>query len=403
MWFFRASVWLCFMLAWVPGLSAESILGPAAIEVGEYRVGVGDVLRIRLYDGKETVEREVRVRPDGKVSFDMVESVHVRDFTPTQIGEAVKLRLRKFYKHPEVTVFVEEFASQKVLIIGNVKTPGTYPLMGEDRVLDLIARAGWLSAPAAAGADQVIFIREGARETLSLSRMLNEAKLDQNYVLRRGDIIYVVTSGERGMVRVQGEFASPGKVWIEREPMWVTDAVTAAGGLTDDADPSKTFIVRADGARVTFDLMEVLSGRRSPADAPPLRDGDLLYVPKKMDLRVFVLGMVRAPGEYMLPDGAHVLAAIARAGYHLPGAVIDATRVVRVSPNGQTQVFQVALDRLLHDRQSQQDIALADGDVVYVPKSVISNVGEFWEKVWPLIRVNIQNVQAPPATAEGRR
>ncbi len=388
---------------WPPGLFGESILGPAAMEVGEYRVGLGDVLRIRLYDGKESVERVVRVRPDGKISFDLVNSVQVQDFTPTQIGEVIKLRLAKFYKHPEVTVFVDEFASQKVLVIGNVNSPGTYALMGEDRVLDLLARAGWISTPAVDGADQVVLLRDGARETLSLSRMLNQAKLDQNRILRRGDIIYVVASGEKGMVRVQGEFKSPGKVAIEREPMWVTDAITAAGGFTADAEPSKAFIVRSDGTRVSVDLSEVLDGRKSPADAPALHDGDLFFVPQRMSLRVFVLGMVRAPGEYMLPAGSHVLAAISRAGYHLPGAVLDGTRVVRISPSGQTQVFQVALDRLLHDRQFQQDIALADGDVVYVPKSVMSNIGDFWERLWPLVRVNIQNIQQPPPALEQRR
>lgn len=386
---------LAFLLVGLGG--AESILGPAALDVGEYRVGVGDVLRVRLDDGKESSERMVRVRPDGKISYDMVGSVHVLDFTPTQIGEIIKIRLKKFYKHPDVTIFVEEFASQKVLVVGNVKTPGSYALMGDDRLLDVLARAGWISTPAVEGSDQVVLLRDGTRQALSLIDMLTRAKLDQNQVLRRGDIVYVMAAGEKGMVRVQGEVKSPGRIWIDRQPMWVTDALTGAGGVTTNSEPSRSFIVRADGTHVSFDLSEILNGKRSPSAAPEIRDGDLLYVPQKVTLRVFVLGMVRAPGEYELPEGAHVLAAIARAGYHIPGAVLDSTRVVRVSPTGQTQVFQVSLEKLLIDRQFQHDIALSDGDVIYVPKSVISNVGDFWERVWPLVRVNIHN--NPPAAA----
>lgn len=383
------------LLVWTAAGWSEPILGPVALDVGEYRVGVGDVLRIRLYDGKESSDREVRVRPDGKISFDLVGSVHVQEFTPTQIGEVLKLRLKKFYRQPDITVYVEEFASQKVLVIGNVKNPGTYPLMGEERLLDLLARAGWILTPAVEGADQVVLLRDGTRETLSLSAMLDKARLEQNRVLRRGDIIHVIAPGEKGMVRVQGEVQKPGGIWIERKPAWVTDVLTSAGGVTDKADPARAFVVRPDGKQIAFDLEKILTGRRSPADAPELRDGDLLYVPPKMSLRVFVLGMVRGPGEFELPAGSHILAALARAGYHVPGAVLDSTRVVRVSPTGQTQVFTVALEKLLLDRQFQHDIELADGDVVFVPKSVISNIGDFWEKIWPLVRINIQNISPP--------
>jgi len=382
------------VLAWPAVGIPEPILGPVALDVGEYRVGVGDVLRIRLYDGKETSEREVRVRPDGKISFDMIGSVHVRDFTPTQISEVLKLRLKKYYRQPDVTVFVEDFVSQKVLVIGNVKIPGTYPLMGDDRILDVLARAGWVSKPAVEGADQVVLLRAGAREPISLSAILNEAKMDMNRSLHAGDVIYVIASGEKGMVRVQGEVRAPGKVWIERTPTWVTDVLTSAGGLTDQADPARAFMVRPDGSRLPVDLSQILNGRRSPADAPELKDGDLLFVPPKLSIRVFVLGMVRSPGAYDLPAGSHVLAAMARAGYHVPGAVLDSTRVVRVSPTGQTQVFTVALERLVMDRQVQNDMELSEGDVIFVPKSVISNLGDFWEKFWPLVRVNIQNVQS---------
>lgn len=382
---------------------AEPIRSPAAQDVGEYRVGVGDVLRVRIYSGGARGaaagedERVTRVRPDGKISVELVGSVHVLDFTPTQIGEILKLRLKKFYRDPDVTVFVDEFVSQKVLVIGNVKQPGTYSLMGDDRVLDLLARAGWISAPPVAGADEVVLLRDNSRESFFLSDILNNAKLDQNRVLRRGDILYVVASGEKGMVRVQGEVQKPGAVWMEREPMWVTDAVTAAGGVTGRAESSRAFLIRADGTHIPFDLEKVLQGKLLPNAAPKLRDGDILYVPQSVTLGVFVLGMVRAPGKYDLPEGSRVIAAIARAGYHVPGAVLNSTRLVRVSPTGQTKVFNIQLERLLHDKQFDNDMELADGDVVFVPKSVISNVGDFWEKVWPLVRVNIQNVAAPHA------
>jgi len=386
------------ILFWTTFVAAEAILGPAAMDVGEYRVGVGDVLRIHLFDGKESLEQVARVRPDGKISADLAGSVHVQDFTPTQIGEVLKLRLKKYYRTAEITVFVDEFASQKVLVIGNVKTPGNYALMGEDRVLDVLARAGWLAVPVGEGTDRVVLLRDNARENLSITEMLGDAKLDQNRVLRKGDILHVMSAAEKGMVRVQGEIKSPGKVWIERDPMWVTDALTAVGGLTDAAEPTKAFVVRTDGVQIPFNLEEVLNGKRAPNAAPRLRDGDLLYVPHKTRLRVYVIGMVRSPGQYELPGSSHVLAAIARAGYHVPGAVLDSTRVVRVSPTGQTHVFQIALEKLLLDRQFQNDIELEDGDVVYVPKSVISGVGDFWEKIWPLVRVNIQNLQAPAQT-----
>src|SRR6478609_5759584 len=111
--------------------------------VTDYRVGSQDVLTITSYDqadmsGKFTVEA------DGTFTFPMIGRVKAGGLTLRGLEAAIKTQLKDegYFRNPQITVAVDTYKSQKVFIVGEVRTPGTYPLSGNMNLVEALARAG---------------------------------------------------------------------------------------------------------------------------------------------------------------------------------------------------------------------------------------------------------------------
>ena len=111
--------------------------------VTDYRVGSQDVLTITSYDqadlsGKFTVEA------DGTFTFPLIGRVKAGGLTLRALEDSLKTRLKDegFFRNPQVTVSVETYRSQKIYVIGEVRSPGSYPLSGDMSLVEAIARAG---------------------------------------------------------------------------------------------------------------------------------------------------------------------------------------------------------------------------------------------------------------------
>jgi polysaccharide biosynthesis/export protein len=110
---------------------------------GEYRMGPGDLLKIDVFQA-EKFSRTVRVSMRGDISLPLIGSVHAAGLTSQELEDLLARRLKERYlQDPQVSVFIEEFTSQRVTIEGLVKKPGVYPLMGGNAsLLQTIAIAG---------------------------------------------------------------------------------------------------------------------------------------------------------------------------------------------------------------------------------------------------------------------
>ena len=114
------------------------------VGAGDYQIGVGDLLAIRVYGHDPLATRE-RVRQDGKISLPLVGDVQAAGLSPGQLGEEVKSRLKDFITSPFVTVGVEEIRPLSVPVLGEVNHPGQYTLEKGSGVLEALAAAGGLS------------------------------------------------------------------------------------------------------------------------------------------------------------------------------------------------------------------------------------------------------------------
>jgi polysaccharide export outer membrane protein len=267
-----------------PGIvppSPESVFRPGG---SDYRVGRQDLLEIKVFDLEE-LNQTVRVADDGSITVPLLGRLQIAGLTKGDLeGLIARLLEERFVRDPQVTVFVKEYESKKVAVSGAVKKPGTYEMLGEKTLLEMISQAGGLDAEP--GKQIFIFRQSGQgaaaeRLAVDLDRLVYQADPSLNVALAPGDIVYV-PAVEKVRIFVSGAVKNPNLYEVPRdEPVTVLKAVTLAGGTTDRAAEKKVQVIRtgADGQRtiVPVDLRRV---KRGKADDPVLQRDDLVLVPE---------------------------------------------------------------------------------------------------------------------------
>jgi polysaccharide export outer membrane protein len=122
-----------------------------------YLVGPQDVLDISVYQAPE-LSKTVQVAENGAMNMPLIGEVRAAGKSPSNIERDIQARLKaRYMKSPQVTVFVKEFNSQRVTLEGAVKSPGVFPLRGNETLMQVIAKAGGLDRTVAS--DNVVVFR----------------------------------------------------------------------------------------------------------------------------------------------------------------------------------------------------------------------------------------------------
>lgn len=163
-------------------------------KLAPYRINVGDVLEVWVWRAKGLDDpREIIVRPDGVVSYPLVGDIRAAGLTLTDFDRSLTHALRKYIRHPEVSVAIRRFGGTKVIVIGEVARSGVYAPTGKGSVLEVIALAGGFTPTAVRRS--VLVIRGGLANPkpmkLNLARALAKGDYSQNISLMPNDIVYV--------------------------------------------------------------------------------------------------------------------------------------------------------------------------------------------------------------------
>jgi polysaccharide export outer membrane protein len=160
--------------------------------VTSFSIGPEDVLDISVY-GDEGLARIVPVRPDGKISLPLVSDIQAAGLTPTELRDALVVRLSEYISAPQVSVIVREVHSFKVGVLGEVRTPGRYEMKSRTTVLDVLAQAGGFSE--FASRSRILILRaEGdtlVRIPFDYNQLVSDDGSKQNVYLRPGDTVVV--------------------------------------------------------------------------------------------------------------------------------------------------------------------------------------------------------------------
>lgn len=254
----------------------------------EYVMGPGDELEITLRD-IEVIKETVTVRPDGNISFGLVENVQTAGLTPTELDDLLSRELSRFLRNPKIDVRVLEYKSKMVSILGaiqilergvNQSGQGRYSLKTKTSVLDLILVAGG-STPEAQ-LNEVQLIRAGRTYELDIQKVLNTGNKEHNVVLQGDDIVIVRGTNLRSKkVVILGEVARP-NVYMFPENARILEAVSQAGGLTSSALRDDVRLIRVDEGATKMYRMDLarLVARGDFEQNVSLRNDDIIYVPR---------------------------------------------------------------------------------------------------------------------------
>jgi polysaccharide export outer membrane protein len=269
----------------VTGLLAQIVAVPAATvrvagQAADYVVGPQDVLTITVWDQADLTGK-YNVETDGTFTFPLIGRVKAGGLTLREVEAELKKRLADgYFKNPQLSVAVEQYRSQRIFIVGEVRNPGTFPLTGDMTLIEALAHAGSVTADAShdavivrpragRGASAPTLPENDDAEVLRIDlKQLESGSLAQNIPLRDGDTIFV-TRAET--VFVSGQVRSPGAYAI-RKGMTVLQALSLAGGLTDRGSDARVRIIRMVGGKRT-DVRVKLSDAVLP--------GDTIVVPER--------------------------------------------------------------------------------------------------------------------------
>jgi polysaccharide export outer membrane protein len=129
----------------LPAFAQENKSGTTAIGetmVDSYQIGIGDILEITTWKEPDFTRPNVMVRPDGKISFPLVNDFPAAGLSPMELKYNLEKALKAYVSHPVVTVHVKEPVSQKFYVLGEVMKTGEYPLVKNLTVLQAFALAG---------------------------------------------------------------------------------------------------------------------------------------------------------------------------------------------------------------------------------------------------------------------
>ncbi len=330
---------------------------PAVADDGAYRLGVDDVISIRvLYHADFSVE-SATVRPDGKINVPVAGDLQVAGRTVLEVAEAVTEALQAELREPQVSVRLVRRYAEPVYVVGAVRSPGAVSVREPVTVAEAIALAGGLS-PSAAPRYGVLIDRDGGQTRIDVLAGLAGRAPGGAATIAPGETLVV---SAQFLVSVVGQVRAPGRYPAE-EGDRAADALAAAGGLREEAAQVGR-LVRADGAAIDLDLAAIVESGDA-AGNPPLEPGDLIVVPE-LARRVTLVGAFAAPGKYDFDEGDRVSHAVALARGVEDDARLTAALLVRGDGSSQP----VDLEALLQG-EAGDDPLVADGDTLILPREV---------------------------------
>jgi polysaccharide export outer membrane protein len=294
--------------------AASSTLESASSD--HYRIGVGDVLDIRVFNKPQFSRDGVRVDGRGMIRMPLLEGeIRAACHTEEELSGELTARYQEYLRNPQVDVFIKEYQSQPVAVLGSVRAPSRFQLQRRVRLLEMLSFVGGASdnagrsiqvvhAPAAPSVCEMNAPSEEAGSSdlavIDYYKLSETLRGDEraNPFVRPGDIISIA---EADQIYVVGNVLRPTPIAL-KEPVTVSRAIAIAGGTQPDTRKEKVRIIRqtpgsTDKTEIFVDLRAI---DKHQAEDLTLQANDIVDVPTnsgKRLLKTFIGAVVPSVGQ----------------------------------------------------------------------------------------------------------
>jgi polysaccharide export outer membrane protein len=248
--------------------------------IREYIIGPRDLLEIKVFELPE-FDHTVRVSEDGSITLPLIGNVQIGGLTKDKAEKKLSELLEKYIKKAQVSIFIKEYQSSRVAIIGAVEKPGMYELVGRQTLLQMISQAGGFKDTAA---NEIYVLREGqdgttASISIDLEDLMINGNQNLNIPIQANDVINVPVD-KLINVYVFGEVRQPGALQVKMSnKITLLQAIAQAGGLSENATKRGVTIKRRDKSgkeiNLSVNLNDIIKGKKKDI---PLQEGDVVIV-----------------------------------------------------------------------------------------------------------------------------
>jgi polysaccharide export outer membrane protein len=202
---------------------------PSSQRTSDYLLGPQDTVKVTVFE-EPNLTGSYRIDADGAFSYPFLERVRAAGRSTTEVKDEIQKRLGEgFVRSPQVSVDVEQYRPRNISVVGEVRSPGALPMVGQMTLIEALSRAGYMTSTAG---NEILILH--APETpnappLSTRVAIIGLQPESNPILRENDTIIVDRSRK---VTVSGLVRNPSQVTWERG-MTVRVAVVLAGGIAE--------------------------------------------------------------------------------------------------------------------------------------------------------------------------
>ena len=238
------------------------------------RLGTGDLIEVSVYNVPE-LNTKTRVGSSGDVYLPLVDYVHVAGLTINDAEAVIEKRLDQggFVKNPHVQLFVSEYTSAGASLLGEITRPGVYPVLGDQRLFDLISAAGGFTDKA--GKTATVTHRGQASIAVPISRNLEDHP-ESNIPVFAGDTISV---RQADVIYVVGDVLRPSGFLMQSGHLSVLQAIALAGGANSTAKLGGARIIRKTPSGLTETPVPMKKLLQAKADDIQMQPDDILFIP----------------------------------------------------------------------------------------------------------------------------
>jgi polysaccharide export outer membrane protein len=240
----------------------------ASAQEPTYVLGAGDLIRISVFNNPD-LTLETRIAEGDIISYPLIGPVKIGGMSTFAAEKKIATMLEKggYVKSPQVNIFVAQFQSKLVSVIGSVFKPGRYPIDRTTNLADLLALVGGVMPD---GSDVITVINGSNKTEYDLHKVMGKSDSLKNIVLNGGEVVFVPRAP---VFYIYGEVQRPGSYRLERG-MTVMQALAQGGGLTLRGTERNLKVNRQNAAGVTMEMR--------PAITDAIQQDDVIYVQESL-------------------------------------------------------------------------------------------------------------------------